>query len=186
MEVSEAPPIEWTTDEILTMLGINTQGSRNCTQEDMLMELKGIRHFNDEDAEVIQAACGGYSNRTLVNGIFLVTIVQHKWLISLMYCAKYQRWPGETTNVHHVRWSKNPTNNNHAKKNKIEKEKRWSPMIFRSNLSQSSNNWSPKLQSKAIMANPQEGEMDREQAPHLVDNLRSPKNDSFGVHYCVG
>ena len=36
------------------------------------------------------------------------------------------------------------------------------------------------------MANPQEGEMDREQAPHFVDDLRRPTNDSFGVHYCVG
>ena len=35
------------------------------------------------------------------------------------------------------------------------------------------------------MSNPQEGEIDREQAPNLVDNMKRPTNDSFGVHYCV-
>ena len=56
MEASEASPIEWTTDKILTMLGINTQGERNGIQEDMLMEPKGIGRLNDEDTEGIQAA----------------------------------------------------------------------------------------------------------------------------------
>ena len=59
MEVSEAPPIEWTTDKILTVLGINTQGARSNIQEDMLTEPEVIVHLNDEDAEVIQAACRG-------------------------------------------------------------------------------------------------------------------------------
>ena len=62
MEAPEAPPIKWTTDEILTMLGINTQGVRNGTQEDMLMEPEGVRHLNDKDVEGIQEACGGYAN----------------------------------------------------------------------------------------------------------------------------
>ena len=57
MEESEAPPIEWITEEILTMLGINTQGARNGIQEYMLTEPEGIRHLNDEDAEGIQVAC---------------------------------------------------------------------------------------------------------------------------------
>ena len=55
MEASEAPPIEWKTDQILRLLGINTQGARNSIQEDMLTEPEGIRHLNDEDAEGIQA-----------------------------------------------------------------------------------------------------------------------------------
>ena len=75
MEASEASPIEWTTDKILTMLGINTQGARNSIQEDMLTEPKGIVHLNDEDAELIQASCGGYANRTLANERFVVTRV---------------------------------------------------------------------------------------------------------------
>ena len=49
MEAPEAPSIEWTTDKIFTMLGINTQGARNGIQEDMLTETKGIVHLNDED-----------------------------------------------------------------------------------------------------------------------------------------
>ena len=57
MEESKAPPIEWITEEILTMLGINTQGARNGIQEYMLTEPEGIRQLNDEDAEGIQAAC---------------------------------------------------------------------------------------------------------------------------------
>ena len=54
------------------------------------------------------------------------------------------------------------------------------------NWSQPSNDWFPILQPKAIMANPQEGGMNHNQAPHLVEDLRMPTNDSFGVHYCVG
>ena len=46
----EAPPIKWKTDEILTMLGINTQGARKGIQGDMLAEPEGIGHLNDEDA----------------------------------------------------------------------------------------------------------------------------------------
>ena len=59
MEAWEAPPTEWTTDKILTMLGINTQGARNGIQEFMLAEPKVIGHLNDEDAEGIQASSGG-------------------------------------------------------------------------------------------------------------------------------
>ena len=36
MESSEAPPIEWTTDKIITMLGIKKQGARKGIQEDVL------------------------------------------------------------------------------------------------------------------------------------------------------
>ena len=61
MEASEAPPIKWKTDKILTMLVINTQGARNAIQEDMLTEPEVIGHINDEDAKGIQAACEGYS-----------------------------------------------------------------------------------------------------------------------------
>ena len=99
MEASEAPPIEWTTDEVLTILGINTQWARNDIQEDMLMEPKVIGHLNDEDTEGIQAACGWYAKRTLVNGIFVVTRVQQKRLISLMYLGKYQRRLIEMTKI---------------------------------------------------------------------------------------
>ena len=95
----EAQPIEWTTDKILIMLGINTQGARNGIQEDMLAETKGIGHLNEKDAERIQAACGGYAKRTLVNGIFVVTRVQPKRLISLMYWVKDQRRLRETTKI---------------------------------------------------------------------------------------
>ena len=59
MEASEAQPIEWKNDKTLTMLGINTQGARNCIQKDMLREPKGIRNLKDEDTKGIQAACGG-------------------------------------------------------------------------------------------------------------------------------
>ena len=72
MEASEAPLMGWNADEILTMLGINTQGSRNGIQEDMLTEPEGIIHLNDEDVEGIQAACGGYAKRTLTNVKVLV------------------------------------------------------------------------------------------------------------------
>ena len=84
MEASEAPPIKCTADGILTMLSINTQGSRNGIQEYMLMEPKDIGHLNDEDGEGIQAARGGYSKITLANERFLVTRVQQKLLVSLM------------------------------------------------------------------------------------------------------
>ena len=57
------------------MFGINTQGARNGTQEDMLTEPEEIRHLNHEDAEGIQAACRGYAKRTLTNVIFVVTRV---------------------------------------------------------------------------------------------------------------
>ena len=67
MDASEAPPIAWTTDKILTMLGINTQGARNGIQEDMLTAPKGIGHLNDEYAEGIQTACRGYAKRTLAD-----------------------------------------------------------------------------------------------------------------------
>ena len=87
----EAQPIEWTTEKILIMLGINTQGAKNGIQEDMLTETEGIGHLNDKDAERIQAACGGYTNITLVNGRFVVTRVQQKRLVSLMYWVKDQR-----------------------------------------------------------------------------------------------
>ena len=88
MEASEAPPIEWTNDEILIILGINTQGSRKGIQEDILTEPEGIRHLNDEDVEGIQATCGGYAKRTLANGRFSVTRVQQKRLVLLMYWVK--------------------------------------------------------------------------------------------------
>ena len=55
----------------------------------MLTEPKGIRHLNDKDAEMIQAACGGYAKRTLANGRFVVTRIQQKRLVSLMYWVKY-------------------------------------------------------------------------------------------------
>ena len=76
MEASEAPPIECTTDKILTMLGINTQGAKNGIQEGMLTEPERIGHINGEDAEGIQAACVGYTKRTLDYGRFAVTRVQ--------------------------------------------------------------------------------------------------------------
>ena len=77
MKASEAPPIEWTTDEILTMLAINTQGARNSIQEDMLTETEGIGHLHDEDdyTEGIQSSCRWCANRTLANGRFVVTRV---------------------------------------------------------------------------------------------------------------
>ena len=90
MEASYAPPIEWKTDEINTMLGINTQGARNGIQEDMLTETEVIVHLNDEDAEGIQASCGGYAKRTLANARFVVMRVQQKLLASLMYWVKFQ------------------------------------------------------------------------------------------------
>ena len=88
MEASEAPPTKCTTDEILTTLGINTQGARNGIQENMLMEPKGIGHLNDGDAEGTQVACGGHTKRTLVNVIFIVTRVKQKLLVLLMYWDK--------------------------------------------------------------------------------------------------
>ena len=54
------------------------------------------------------------------------------------------------------------------------------------NWSQPSNNWFMRSQPKAIIANPQEGDMDSEQAPHLLENLKSPTNEIVGVQYCVG
>ena len=95
----EAPPIEKTTDEILTMLGINTQGARNGIQEDMLREHKGIGHLNDEGVEGIQAACGGYVNRTFANGRFVVARVQQKIPVLLMYWVKDQHQLRKTTNI---------------------------------------------------------------------------------------
>ena len=76
MDASEAPPIKWTTNEILKILGLNTKGEINGIQEDMLMEPKGIRNLNGEDAEGIQVACVGYTKRNLVNERFVVTRVQ--------------------------------------------------------------------------------------------------------------
>ena len=67
------------------MLGINTQGERNGIQEDMLTEPEGIGHLNDEDAEGIQAARGGYVKITLANGIFVVMRVQQNQLVPLMH-----------------------------------------------------------------------------------------------------
>ena len=81
------------------MLGINTQGTRNSIQEDMLTKPGGIGHLNDEYAEGIQAAYGGYANRTLANGIFVVMRLQQKRLVSLMYWFKYQRRIGKTTEI---------------------------------------------------------------------------------------
>ena len=99
MEAPEALPIECTTDKILKILGINTQGTRNGTQEDTSTESEGIGHLNDEDTDKIQAACRGYANRTLTNGIFVATRVQQKLLVSLMYWVKEQRQLGETTEI---------------------------------------------------------------------------------------
>ena len=99
MEASEAPLIEWEIDEILTMLGIKTKGARNSIQKDMLTEPEGIGHINDEYAEEIQAACEGYAKRTPANGIFVVTRVQQKILVSLMYWFKEQRWLGLNTKI---------------------------------------------------------------------------------------
>ena len=99
MEAPEAQPIEWITNKIITMLSINTQGERKGIQEDMLMEPEVIRHLNDEDAEGIQAAYGGYANRTLANGRFVVTRVQQKQLVLLMYWVKDQLQFGETTEI---------------------------------------------------------------------------------------
>ena len=90
MEASEAPPIKWKTDKILTILGINTQGARKGTEEDMLTEPKRIGHLDDEYVEGIQAACGRYVKRTLTNGRFIVTRVQQKRLVLLMYWFKDQ------------------------------------------------------------------------------------------------
>ena len=57
MDASEAPPIKWTTNEILKILGLNTKGEINGIREYMLMEPKGIGNLNDEYSEGIQAAC---------------------------------------------------------------------------------------------------------------------------------
>ena len=99
MEASEAPPTKWKTDEILTILGINTQEARNGIQEDILMEPEGIGHLNDGDAEGTQVACGGYTKRTVVNVIFIVTRVKQKRLISLMYWVKDQCQLRETRQI---------------------------------------------------------------------------------------
>ena len=81
------------------MLGINTQGARNGIQEYMLTEPKVIGNLNDEDAKEIQAACGGYVNSTFTIGILVVTRVQQKRLLTLIYWFKYQRRLGETTKI---------------------------------------------------------------------------------------
>ena len=81
------------------MPGINTQGSRKGTQEDTLKEPEGIGHLNDEDAEGIQSACGGYAKRTLANETFVVTRAQQKILVSLMYWVKDHHRRGETTKI---------------------------------------------------------------------------------------
>ena len=65
----------------------------------MLTEPERIRHLNDEDTEGTQRACGGYSKRSLANGIFLVTRVQQKRLVSIMYWVKDQRRLGETIKI---------------------------------------------------------------------------------------
>ena len=65
----------------------------------MLTEPEGTRNLNDEDAEGIQAACRGYTKRTLANGRFVVTRVQQKLLVLLMYWVKDQRRLGETTKI---------------------------------------------------------------------------------------
>ena len=56
----------------------------------MLTEPERIVHINDEDAEGIQSACGRYAKRTLANGRFVVTRVQPKRLLSLVYWVKDQ------------------------------------------------------------------------------------------------
>ena len=81
------------------MLGINTQGARNSIQEDMFIEPKGIGYLNNEDTEGIQAACGGYSKRTIANGKFLLMRVKQKRLVLLIYWVKDQRQLRETTNI---------------------------------------------------------------------------------------
>ena len=54
----------------------------------MLTEPEWIGHLNDEDEKVINAACGGYAKKNFANGRFLVTRVQQKRLVSLMYWVK--------------------------------------------------------------------------------------------------
>ena len=73
------------------MLGINIQGTRDGIQEDMLTEPEEIRHLNDEYAEGIQSACGGYAKRTLSNVWFVFKMVQQKRLVSLIHWVKDQR-----------------------------------------------------------------------------------------------
>ena len=65
----------------------------------MLTEPERILHINDDDAEVIQGACGRYAKRTVANGRFVVTRVQPKRLVSLMYWVKDQRRLRETTDI---------------------------------------------------------------------------------------
>ena len=152
MEASESPPIKWTTEKTLTMLGINTKGTRNNIKEYMVTEPKGIEHLNDEDAEGIQAACGGYTKRTLVNGRFVVTRLEKK--NSYSSCTgsntsvdleKQQRYSTTLMNPHYIRWSRKPMNKNHTEKNKREKDKRWSLITFKSNWSQKYNGKDGKL-----------------------------------------
>ena len=56
----------------------------------MLTKPGVIGKLDDEDVEDIEAACRGYTKRTLANGIFLVTRVQKTRLVSLTYWVKYQ------------------------------------------------------------------------------------------------
>ena len=95
MEASEALPIEWTTDKILRMLGINTQRARNGIQEDMLTKPERIGHLNDEDAKEIQAACREYFNRTLTNGRFVfmrIHFTKEKWKIAFHHFTTVKWW----------------------------------------------------------------------------------------------
>jgi len=80
-----------TTIEILTMIGIGQENTQEGIREDMMTEPEGIGHLIDEDAEGIQAACSGYAKRTPAARRFVVTRVQQKRLISLMYWAKDKR-----------------------------------------------------------------------------------------------
>ena len=54
----------------------------------MLTETKGIGHLNDKFAEEIQVACGEYDNITLASGRFIVTRVQQKRPVLLIYWVK--------------------------------------------------------------------------------------------------
>ena len=64
---------------------MKTQGARNGIQKDNMTETKVIGHLNDEDAEGIQGACRGCAKRNLANGRFLVTGLQQKRLVLIMF-----------------------------------------------------------------------------------------------------
>ena len=83
-------------------------------------------------------------------------------------------------------------NSDEASRNQTTTRKVGNKNLRLTNSVRNSGNWIqpmndrfPILQPKAIMANPQEGDMDCKQALQLEENIRRPTNDSCGVHYFV-